>query len=136
MQRWWLEQEEDLTKIQRNSRSQRYLHTPTTRFLENLNFRLNPIASLSHTRENLYLHYDKFTISLDSVRFPYTAATSLVQSLTFRPCSHAQKGNAFYGNHPVPGGSALEYRPPAFSRESAFVDQQTYFGSIFKFFPP
>ena len=57
-----------------------------------------------------------------------------IESLTFRPCSHAQKGNAFCGNHPVPGEWALEYRPPALSRACTFVDQQTIFGSIF--FPP
>src|ERR1700677_2428065 len=56
------------------------------------------------------------------------------ESLTFHPCSHTEKGNSFCRNHPVPGQSALEDRPPALPHVSTFVDQQTIFGSIF--FPP
>ena len=57
-----------------------FTYADNTVFFENLNFQLNPIASLSHMQENLYLHYDKFTTSLNSVRFPSTAVTSLVPS--------------------------------------------------------
>ena len=32
--------------------------------------------------------------------------------LTFRPCSHTQKGNSFWGNDPVPGESALQCQSP------------------------